>query len=91
MRVSGARAIEARVVGRPKDHVWPLRLFVGVYRFCMSLEEAVELADELVDAVDALRDGRDFDGNRISSTPRSGGHDRACRCGRGGGRNGDSR
>ena len=93
MRVSGARGIEARVVGRPSDRVWPVRLFIGVHRFCVSLDEAVALADDLADAVDALRDGRDFDGDRISSSLRSDEHDGPCRCGRGrvGGRDGDSR
>ena len=86
MRVSGARDIHARVVARRRDSAWPLRLFIGVHRFCLTIDEARDLATELVDAIAAARDGREFDGRRIPSIPDDETSSEVCRCRAAGGR-----
>ncbi|SBS77351.1 hypothetical protein MHPYR_410061 [uncultured Mycobacterium sp.] len=74
MRVCGIANTSSAVWTHPGS----ARVFfrVGSNRYAATAEEAIELASRLVDAVDALRDGRDFDAGFIRTTEeRDGGED----------------
>lgn len=74
MRVSGTKDTGFAVAVRCGSPRVFLRL--GFQRYAATPEEAVELAHWLLDAVDALRDGREFV-QSYNVSPRDGGDDAA--------------
>lgn len=70
MRVSGVKDAGFAVSARTNSPRVFLRL--GFQRYAASAEEAIKLARQLLAAVDALREGREF---TESHTPQDGGGD----------------